>query len=96
MTDGPTIFDNELAEFVTSMKWSDKATETEKALVLGNLNGFVGRLNIGRAKKLLAECQARIRAQTNVGLVSEDPGNEDPQHEFQELLVDLDDALGSR
>lgn len=96
MTDGATIFDRELAEFVASMNWSDKATEIEKTLVLGNLNGFVSRLNTGHAHKLLSECQSRIAAQTGVGILSQDPENENPQHEFQELLVDLEDALGKR
>lgn len=45
-------------------------------------------------RELLATCRHRIKAQTDVGLLSEDPANEDPQHEFQELLVDLNDALG--
>lgn len=47
-----------------------------------------------KLRKLLVLCQTRIRAQTSIGLISADPDNEDPQHEFQELLADLDDALG--
>lgn len=45
-------------------------------------------------RKLLLTCRTRIKSQTDVGLISQDPENEDPQHEFQELLPDLDAALG--
>jgi hypothetical protein len=36
--------DRLLASFTASMKWSAEATDDEKTLVLGNLNGFVGHL----------------------------------------------------
>lgn len=32
-------------EFVKTLRWSDEATETEKTLVIGNLNGFIGYLH---------------------------------------------------
>lgn len=51
--------------------------------------------DVKRLVKLLALCRDRIESQTNVGVISSDPENEDPQHEFQELLVDLHDALNT-
>ena len=45
MTEAKTIFDIELDRFKETMQWSPQATDLEKTLVLGNLNGFVGHLN---------------------------------------------------
>lgn len=47
-------------------------------------------------RELLAKVRFRLKAQTDVGIVSTNPENEDPQHEFTEILVDIDDALGIR
>lgn len=46
-----------------------------------------------RLRNTLRMCRDRIEAQTRVGIVSADPDNEDPQHEFTELLPDIEDAL---
>lgn len=61
------------------------------AMVRHMLDGLPGAPDLLR--KTLETCRARIEAQTNVGIVSVDPDNEDPQHEFTELLPDIDDAL---
>lgn len=42
---------------------------------------------------LLQMIHTRIEVQTGVGIVSADPDNEDPQHEFSELLPDIQDAM---
>jgi hypothetical protein len=48
------------------------------------------------AREVLEKCRATIQAQTDVGVLSTDPENEDPQHELTELLPDIDDALGRK
>ena len=47
------------------------------------------------ATRVLLECKQRIVSQLNVGIVSADPENEDPSHEFSELLPDIEDALAA-
>lgn len=42
---------------------------------------------------VLRMVRARLKVQLDVGIVSMDPDNEDPQHEFAELIPDLDDAI---
>ncbi len=43
--------------------------------------------------KLLQTIHTRISNQTSVGIVSADPDNEDPQHEFTELLPDIEGVM---
>ncbi len=45
MTNPTTVFDRAVEQFKRDMRWSPQATETEKTLVLGNLNGFTALLN---------------------------------------------------
>lgn len=45
MTRPTTVFDRCLEQFKRDMRWSPQASETEKALVLGNLNSFTAILN---------------------------------------------------
>jgi hypothetical protein len=58
MTNPTTVFDRALDQFKRDMRWSPKSTETEKSLVLGNLNGFVAILN----KTLLETSDAEMLA----------------------------------
>lgn len=58
MTNPTTVFDHALEQFKRDMHWSPQATETEKTLVLGNLNGFTALLN----KMLLETSDAEILA----------------------------------
>lgn len=58
MTNPTTPFDRALEQFKQEMRWSPQATETEKTLVLGNLNGFVALLN----KKIMETSDAEILA----------------------------------
>lgn len=58
MTNPTTVFDRALEQFKRDMRWSPQATETEKTLVLGNLNGFTALLN----KMLLETSDAEILA----------------------------------
>lgn len=53
----PFVFvgvDEALARFVETLKWSEHATEDEKTLVIGNLNGFASylkKLSLEQAEK---------------------------------------------
>lgn len=58
MTRPTTVFDRCLERFKREMRWSPQAGETEKTLVLGNLNGFTALLN----KMLLETSDAEILA----------------------------------
>lgn len=46
-----------------------------------------------KVRSLLIEVRARLRHQCEVGIISRDPANEDPNHELGELLPDLDYAI---
>ena len=46
------------------------------------------------ARMLLHHCRDRLRMQLNIGIISVDPENENPQHEFDELLTDISYFLG--
>lgn len=58
MTRPTTPFDRALEQFKKDMRWSPQSTESEKSLVLGNLNGFTALLN----KMLLETSDAEILA----------------------------------
>lgn len=73
-------------ELMKSYTWSGGSFKSQAVRAVITTNADL--------RKLLMTCRARIKAQTDVGLISQDPENEDPQHEFQELLPDLDAALG--
>lgn len=67
MTNPTTPFDRALEQFKRNMQWSPQATETEKTLVLGNLNGFVAALN----KTLMETTDAEILATVSPAQISE-------------------------
>lgn len=67
MTNPITPFDRALDQFKQDMRWSPEATETEKTLVLGNLNGFVAVLN----KTLMETTDAEILAAVSSSKIAE-------------------------
>ena len=76
----------------TNLFDAQQATEMVRYLA----DGAPKSSEVTELRELLAKVRFRLKAQTDVGIVSTDPENEDPQHEFQEILVDIDDALGLR
>lgn len=55
---------NELARaFAATMQWSDTATEHEKSLVLGNLNGFASFLSRKAAETSCGRGECNCEAQ---------------------------------
>lgn len=63
MTNPTTVFDRALEQFKRDMKWSPQSTETEKTLVLGNLNGFVALLNKTLMETTDAEMLAAVSSE---------------------------------